>query len=413
MLLFLHFFITVVNGLNYKKEDPFLLFCICPYPLNNDINRRDRYFVSFSSWLLTSPKTKILIMMSPTEFDPNDLLISSLEKIFGRGCIIFTSKTIESDEENIPFIDEWFINGLDYSMEAGASLVCWINADIITPKGWFPRIQFLYDHFSNRNHEHQSSLMFWKRNREHIQFSAISRRCDFNVSDDELSHFFSHFSSYSSDDVWSNDYSYDPDENTFPNFNETFVKKWPPNYDAFATKRARHSQWGIDFFLFSLSYENTNKLKSDFLSAFREVFLLNIDEIPAFHMGRYRWDPWITGWILEKTPLVTLGDAFCTYHINHRPTGRHPHSPKVKENLELGARNQRFLASNKNAVFRFGKIEKDEIEKELRNRNEIDVAKKREKKFEEFSRFFYGPQESLRAKLPDYVPKANAPPGNE
>lgn len=391
-------------------QDPFLLFCICPYPINDDRNRRDRYFVSFSSWLLTSPKTKILIMMSPLEFDPNNLLIPSLESIFGHGCILFTSKTIEGDEDNVPFIDEWFVNGIDYAMEAGASLVCWINADIITPKGWFPRIKFLYDHFSHKN------------SNKGIQFSAISRRCDFEVSDDDLSYFYEFFStaskSSSSEKVWPNEYYYDPNENTFPSFNETFSHKWPPNYDAFATKRNRHSQWGIDFFLFSLHHIKNKKNRQNFLSMFDQIMRINVDEIPQFHMGRYRWDPWLTGWALEKAPLVTLGDSFCTYHINHKPTNRNPRSPKVKENLEMGARNNRYLASNKDATFRFGKIEKNEIEKEKNDVPENDemiekMFQKRIQKFEDLSRFLYKYQGSVEAKLPSNVPKANAPPNDE
>lgn len=79
-------------------------------------------------------------------------------------------------------------------------------------------------------------------------------------------------------------------------------------------------------------------------------------------------------------PLVTLGDDFCTYHINHVPTIRDTKRPKVKENLEYAARNGGYLASNGDAPYTFSGRK---------------FCKINEQSWE----------------LPKYVPKGNAPPG--
>ncbi|OHT16077.1 hypothetical protein TRFO_42080 [Tritrichomonas foetus] len=335
-------FITSQFTGNIQKYDSniSLTFCICPYPVDTE-DRRDRYFITFTSWLSTSPSSKILILMPSFIFDPNNLLLPSLKDIFGSDRILF-GPVLETDEDGIPFIDDWFIQGLDHS---STELICWINADIITPKGWFPRIQFLYKYFHSRNQ----------------QFGVISRRCDFNVTKEDTSFFFSHYSSGFSNFGKNHTQKlfYDKNENVFPNKSD--FSEWPPNYDYFARFRAIHSIWGIDFFLLS-----------------RNSVSLNFDEIPPFHMGRYRWDPWITGWLNNNVQLTTLGNDFCTYHINHVPTIRNSKRPKVKENLEMAARNGKFLASNGEANFHF--------EERAFYRGNIKICD-----------------------IPNYIPKENAP----
>jgi hypothetical protein len=60
----------------------------------------------------------------------------------------------------------------------------------------------------------------------------------------------------------------------------------------------------------------------------KNVIDLNFDEMPPFHMGRYRRDLWIAGWFGSQIPVVTLSDDFCTYHIDHTPTLRDVSRPE-------------------------------------------------------------------------------------
>lgn len=278
--------------------EPLTIICL-PYPVTTN-RLRDRYLISMSSWLLTSNTTKIMILMPPYEFDPNLILLPLLESLFGPNRILF-GPSLETDEDGVPFIDEWFIKGLDSVSESSFSsseLLCWINADIITPNGWLQRISYLYDYFIK------------KRNQ---QISVISRRCDFDITDEATTDFFNEIETYSktkSGDIW------------------------PPDFDKIASKRNLHSTWGIDFFLIS-----------------KEPKQINFDEIPIFHLGKYRWDPWITGWLRKNMPLITLGDDFCTYHINHVPKGREMDDIKVKENFEEARRRGNYKVPNGLASF--------------------------------------------------------------
>jgi hypothetical protein len=85
----------------------------------------------------------------------------------------------------------------------------------------------------------------------------------------------------------------------------------------------------------------------------RNVMELNFDDMPPFHMGRYRWDPWVAGWLRAHVPVVALGDDFCAYHINHTPTLRDVSRPKVRENIEYAVRAGGYLGSNNHTQFVF------------------------------------------------------------
>jgi len=225
-------------------------------------------------------------MMPRAEFDPDLMILPLLESMFGRSRIIFCS-SIDVDENHRPYIDDWFIKGLD---SAKTDLVCWINSDIITPRGWFPRIEYLYDYF----------------HRQDQQIAVISRRCDFPFSETQAQ------------TVW----------------DEVSKTLQSPDFDKLAENRSTHSTWGIDFFLIS-----------------REPMQINFDDIPPFHMGKYRWDPWITGWLRNHMPLITLGDDFCTYHMNHIPKDRQMEDVKVKENFEAARRAGGYKVPNGLASF--------------------------------------------------------------
>lgn len=293
---------------NTTIDSPSLVIICLPYPVSN-IKKRNRYLISMSSWLQTSPTTKIMILMPPYEFDPDLILLPTLESLFGQGRILF-GPSLETDENGVPFIDEWFIKGLDAVRTIPAQLACWINADIITPQGWLPRILYLYDYFIKNNDQ---------------QIAVISKRCDFDIDDVRAAQVYEQIS-------------------TKQNF--------PPDYDQIAFNRVLHSTWGIDFFLIST-----------------EPMQINFDEIPPFHLGKYRWDPWITGWLRKNMPLITLGDDFCTYHLNHRPKRRQMEDIKVKENFEAARRNHNYNVANGMASYQlrgrylYKKDEKEPLDK--------------------------------------------------
>jgi hypothetical protein len=136
------------------------------------------------------------------------------------------------------------------------------------------------------------------------------------------------------------------------------------DFDAITASRMLHSTWGIDFFLVS-----------------KEPMQINFDDIPRFHRAKYRRDPWITGWLREHVPLITLGDDFCTYHMSHVPKDRQMEDVKVKENFEAARRAGGYKVPNGLASFY------------LRGRH---LFKKNESV----------PLDTI----PDWIPETNAPP---
>jgi len=246
--------------------DPSITFCIVPYlKISKELYRT--YMLSMASWLDTSNHSQILILWDENSFDTNGSLIQSLKNQYGNDRIRFLSN-IEVDEDNIPYINDWFLKGFD---NTNTNYICFINSDIILPLGWYTRVKYLYNFFSRQEKQH----------------AIVSRRCDIDLN-----------------------------TNTFHLNIEDYQRK-------------THSKWGVDFYLISLYPMH-----------------LNIDDIPPFHMGKYRWDPWITGWLNAHIDVVSFGDEFCTYHINHKPKERDMSDIKVKENFELAAKNNRYNGAN-------------------------------------------------------------------
>lgn len=307
---------------NSVSSNVSLTIVALPYPVRSE-KLRNKYFLTFCSWLLTSPRTKIQIMMPPYEFDPDGMILPTLESLFGKNRIVF-APSIDTDEDGVPFIDEWFIKGID---SADSDLVCWINSDIIIPAGWFPRIEYLYHYFHTRDQ----------------QIAVISRRCDFWYSPEDAENVYEKIKAYAND-------------NSLKNI-------WPPDFDKISESRDLHSTWGIDFFLVS-----------------KDPMQINFDDIPPFHMGKYRWDPWITGWLRKHMPLITLGDDFCTYHMNHVPKERSPSDVKCKENFEHARRHGGYNVPNGLASYY------------LRGR-----------------KLFQKNNPVALDRIPDWIPKSNAP----
>lgn len=149
-------------------------------------------------------------------------------------------------------------------------LICFIMQDTILVPEIGHKISFLYNFYS----------------RQKKQFAAIGRRC---------------ISSFPSN----GNTSY-----------ELFMKELY-EFDQLRNINAiQNAAYSNDFILFSL---NDNKL--------------DFSEIPPFLFGLYEWDTWITGWMGEKIPLVSLGDECSSYHVQHSKTI--VSKIKVSENYEI------------------------------------------------------------------------------
>ena len=240
-----------------------ITFCIVPMILSEkDIVKRPHivptYLATFTSWLSTNYNSKILSLIPRNKFDPNDLIVGYIEKVFGKNRLYFIEpeNEIETDEDGLPFIDDWFIKGYDYVKQNNLSdMICYINSDIIIPKYWYEQTNFLYSYF-----------------KDSIPYLLLTRRCNINFN-------FNFSNSY---DLI----------NFFHNY----------SYENYISKKDLYSIGGIDLFLFPIN----------------SFSYFNIDDIPPFLMSKYKWDPWIVGWLFKQIYLIFLGSNFCVFHINHK-----------------------------------------------------------------------------------------------
>ena len=277
-----------INILFYENILSSITFCFVPMPITTStLIKRPHivptYLAAFSSWLSSNSNSKILSLIPREEFDPKDLVLTYIEQTFGKDRFYFTDaeNSIETDNDGLPFIDDWFVKGYDYVKQNNLSdMICYINSDILIPQYWYEKTNFLYTYFKNK-----------------FPFIVFTRRCD--------TEFVFNFSS-----------PYDIMK-TFQNY----------SYEKHVSKKILYSISGIDLFLLpmdSFSY-------------------LNIDEIPPFLMSKYRWDPWMVGWFLRNINIIFLGSDFCIYHVNHNyiPNLRNI-DPKIDYNIIISDVNNMY-----------------------------------------------------------------------
>ena len=280
-------------------ENPSITFVCVPYPVTNDKKQKTKdlkhaniielYLMTMSSWLSTSNQSKLFILIPKSEFDHDNIIVPILESRFGENRIFFTP-----ENERIE-CDE---NGVPFIGD-------WFikGFDYVYKNNLSSLICFINsDIITPPGWFERCKFIYNHFKDKEKQMCIVSRRCDF-------------------------DYYYNRNDNN----NYT----WPIDYNAISKDRTTHSPWGVDFFLISMN-----------------PMMLNIDEIPPFHMGKYRWDPWVTGWLNSNIELTSLGDSFCTYHVNHPPKPRNMEDVKVKENFELAARNGKYNCGNAQAKYK-------------------------------------------------------------
>lgn len=263
-----------------------ITFITVPFPVNNT-KKFITMMYSFSSWLAISPKSHIILFTSKEYFDKTQHFTSKIEEIFGINRIAYAGP-ICSNMNGIPYIREWFIQGLKL---VKSKYVSFINSDIVLPSNWLNITKNIFLHPKLLN----KSLFL------------ISQRLNFNLN-----------------------------ETIFQSINFTKYKK---NHQkllhifekiALNDPNKRFSPPGaIDIFTFR---------------ADKPPFNPNV--IPLFHMGKPAWDNWLVGYMNTISETVSFGNYSFVYHAGPMREKYNDGSPEYFINRNLYFKNIKFDGDN-------------------------------------------------------------------
>jgi hypothetical protein len=172
--------------------------------------------------------------------------------------------------------------------DAETKYVCFINTDILLSSNWMKRLKQVYSVFDERK-----------------KLVLINQRIDFDLNADAS--WFKYNSPTLLEDI------------------DNLVQR---------SHHETHSPAGIDTFTF----------RKDFLP-------FNPDVIPPFIVGRYNWDNWLVGYLLQTATVVSFGIDPPVYHINHIRHQFDIEDPRVAVNHYLRQMNYNFFATNDNADY--------------------------------------------------------------
>lgn len=236
--------------------------------------------MAISSWLSVSPKSSVLLFTNPFEFDPTRSFRTFINNLFGRNRIFYATP-IKTNENNVPYVNEWFIRGIK---QTKSRYVCFLNSDLVVPSNWFniTKKVFNLSIFSEK-----SPVFITKRINFHLN-ESIFNSIDFK--------------------------SYKSNPNQLLNVFEKIVFDDP-------NRKAEHP-CAIDSFTFRA-----------------DQVPFDVRRIPPFFMGRPLWDGWLVGYMNSVCDTITYGDTSRLYHIEHPRnesnwSGSNPETASNKNNYK-------------------------------------------------------------------------------
>lgn len=244
--------------------------------------------VAISSWLASSPKSHVILFIDRKEFDNTDQFPEELEKIFGKDRVTYIGN-IRKDLHGIPYINEWFIQGV---LQSRSKYMAFINADIIVSSKWLKRVKQVY------------SIPQLKDK----PLVLMNQRIDFDLKKEDFV------------SISFTDYFNENNESILLNQIESMI---------YNSTHRNHSPDGIDCFTF-----RKDKLPFD------------PTLIPPFIIGRFVWDNWLVGWLNTICDTVTFHTDPPIYHVNHIRHVNNKKDPRVAVNFNFMEANNHYLGTN-------------------------------------------------------------------
>lgn len=139
-----------------------ITFITVPRPfLKKNAYKRNK--LAISSWLSSSNRSRVILFVNRSEFDPSGEFPNEIEKRYGAERIQYLGP-IRSNHNGVPYIDDWFRKGIDFSQ---SKYVCFINGDILLSSKWLDRVKHVFSAMNEK------------------PVVMIGQRIDFTLTDDE------------------------------------------------------------------------------------------------------------------------------------------------------------------------------------------------------------------------------------
>ena len=132
---------STVNIVEGNSPDDITFITVPRAHINND--QRNKYTLVVSSWLSSSPKSKVILYAPEDEFDTTGQFQKRIIELFGENRVFYKGY-LKSDQDGVPYVDDWFRRGVD---DATTKFVCFINTDILLSADWLRRVKQVYKAF--------------------------------------------------------------------------------------------------------------------------------------------------------------------------------------------------------------------------------------------------------------------------
>ena len=133
------------NQIKFENVEE-ITFVSVPRPfMKKDVYNRNK--LAISSWLSCSNKSKVLLFVNRSDFDPTGEFPNEIDELYGKNRVIYAGP-IRSNINNIPYIDEWFKKGIDLSE---SKYICFINGDIVLSSKWLLRVKQVFQVMKNKS----------------------------------------------------------------------------------------------------------------------------------------------------------------------------------------------------------------------------------------------------------------------
>lgn len=232
-----------------------ITFISVPFPVSTK-NIFMSLLLSVSSWLSISPKSRVILFINRNDLDYVFNFSLTIEKIFGKDRISYPG-TICTNWIGLPYINEWFIQGLRLCQ---SRYVCFLNSDIFLPSNWLKITEkvFLLPSMLNTN------------------LFLISKRINFHLNETIFNSI--NFTKYILNH-----------KDLLKEMEMILLKDKNITY-------SRHS--AVDIFTFR---------------ADRPPF--NPKMIPPFLMGKPFWDNWLVGYLNTLAETISFANYSYVYHV--------------------------------------------------------------------------------------------------